>query len=171
MPKYMSFEQCSEEAQAVIEAYFRAEYAGLLSFARKLNLNENLAEEAVQETFVIFLRNYERWKTRKLESGWMYGVLKNIAMHILRDENETKLQCISLEDVVYEPGMEEPGYHFAQHPPDDPDLRLLKRFYVDGMHLKDLAAEYGVSVVACKMRLKRARERVRKRNREEVELF
>ena len=131
MPKYMSFEQCSEEAQTVIEAYFRAEYAGLLSFARKLNLNENLAEEAVQEAFVIFLRNYERWKTRKLEPGWLYGVLKNIAMHILRDENETKLRCISLEDVVYEPGMEEPGYHFAQHPPDDPDLQLLKRFYID----------------------------------------
>ena len=171
MPKYMSFEQCSEEAQAVIEAYFRAEYAGLLSFARKLNLNENLAEEAVQETFVIFLRNYERWKTRKLEPGWLYGVLRNIAMRILRDENETRLRCISLEDIVCEPGMEEPGYLFAQHPPDDPNLRLLKRFYIDGMHLKDLAAEYGVSVAACKMRLKRARDRLRKQNREEVDLF
>ena len=171
MPKYMSFEHCSEETQAAVEAVYHTEHAGLLRYARRMNLNENLAEEAVQETFVIFMRNYEKWKSRELGAGWLYGVLKNVAMHILRDENEVKLRCISLEDIVCEPGAEEPGYHFAQHPPDDPDLQLLKRFYVDGIHLRELAAEYGISVAACKMRLKRARERIRKRNREEVELF
>ena len=51
------------------------------------------------------------------------------------------------------------------------NLLFLKRFYVDGIRLRELAAEYGISVAACKMRLKRARERIRKRNREEVELF
>lgn len=171
MPKYMSFEQCSEEARAVIEAYYRTEYAGLLRYARKMNLNESLAEEAVQETFVIFLRNYEQWETRKLGPGWMYGVLKNIAMHILRDENEIRLRCISLEDIICEPGVEEPGYYYTHYPSDDPNLLFLKRFYIDGLHLRELAEEYGISVAACKMRLKRGREQIRKRNKEEVELI
>ena len=42
------------------------------------------------------------------------------------------------------------------------DIQLLKRFYIDGFTLKELAAELGITVPAMKMRLSRARKRAKK---------
>ena len=162
MSQSAAFEQCSEEAQAVIEAYFRTEYKGLLSLARREGLPDNLAEEAVQETFVCFARHYEDWKQKDLGVGWLYGVLKKIVLHIQRDEKRIG-ECISLDDAVVEPGREDPGFLFALVPKSDPDFQLVWKFYYGGASVRELADELGITVGACKVRILRAKRKIQER--------
>ena len=162
MSQSAAFEQCSEEARAVIEAYYRTEYKGLLSLARREGLPENLAEEAVQETFVCFARHYEEWKLQDLGVGWLYGVLKNIVRHIQRDEKKIG-ECISLDDAVCEPGREDPGFLFAQFSKTDPEYQLLLKFFLGGLTVRELADELGITVGACKVRIMRAKRKLKER--------
>lgn len=162
MTQSAAYEQCSEEARVVIEACFRTEYKGLLSLARREGLPENLAEEAVQETFVCFARHYEDWKQKELGAGWLYGVLKNIVLHIQRDEKKIS-ECISLDDATVEPGREDPGFLFALFPKSDPEYQLLVKFYLGGASIRELADELGITVGACKMRILRAKRKIQER--------
>ena len=44
----------------------------------------------------------------------------------------------------------------------DEELRLLIRFYLEGWSQKELAGELGISLNACKKRIQRAKERLRR---------
>ena len=46
---------------------------------------------------------------------------------------------------------------------DDADAKLLIDFYIKQRSLKELAEEQGITVGACKMRLKRAKKRAREK--------
>ena len=65
----------------------------------------------------------------------------------------TESQLASTDDIQYQ-------YSF---PAEDPDSKLLIQFYIQGYTMKELAREYGITPGACKMRIKRARERMKKK--------
>ncbi|MGI6027958.1 MAG: sigma factor-like helix-turn-helix DNA-binding protein [Candidatus Heteroscillospira sp.] len=145
----------------LIEEYFRAEYADMLSFAKYLLDNHSLAEVAVQETFVFVLEHPEKMIGRPSPAGSLYTILKNIVRHMLRDEQKVLSHMISIECVPEREFSITDNINFeylsAKH---DPDMRLLARFYIFGCSIQELANEQGITVGACKMRIKRAKERL-----------
>ena len=150
--------------QALIEQYYRAEYSDMVFFASRVLQSESMAEVAVQETFIIAQRNVDKLKSSPKPVGWLYNTLKNVIKHIRRDERIQLMRVVSLEEI---PEQESAGKStdlwLLMESCGDEDAKLLTEFYLQKRSLIELAGEYGISVGACKMRIKRARERARQK--------
>lgn len=149
----------SPEETTVLEQYFRAEYQDMLRFARVTLKDENLAEVAVQDTFVIASLKFQDLTGSPNPVGWLYNVLKNTIRAHKRERRRMLERCVAWE------GLQEPS---AEMPPvgeldmeKSADLRLLARLYIQGYSLEEIAADMGITVPALKMRMSRARKRLR----------
>lgn len=147
---------------SLLEKYYREEYKDMLLFAGRMLNSVELAEVAVQETFVIALEKLSSLKASTKPLGWLYNTLKNVIRHMRRDQQAQLLRVISIDDILELPASDkESDLLLLTSAEKDPALRLLIEFYVEGRSIKSLAEENSISVGACKMRLKRARERSR----------
>jgi RNA polymerase sigma-70 factor (ECF subfamily) len=150
----------SREEAEILEKYYRAEYTGMLHFALHLLGDENLAELAVQDTFVTAARKMRELTDSPKPVGWLYNTLKNTVLHIRRERQQMLALHVSLDDtaeLTTEMKEADSGLDLTKNE----DLRLLKRMYIDGYSLRDLAKEQNITVAAMKMRLKRAKERLK----------
>lgn len=158
-------EQKISECMATLEKYYRDEYSDMLSFAAYMLNSHSLAEVAVQETFVTALNNMDKLAASEKPVGWLYNTLKNVIRHIRRDVNRVTSTLISLEDApeTASESFDSDTYLTLIGTEKSEDLSLLTQFYVYGYSLKELAEQYNVSVGTIKMRIKRAKERLRKK--------
>ncbi len=148
----------SEKESAFLERYYREEYKDLYYYALHLLRSESLAEVAVQNTFEIAARRIDVLMTHENPVGWLYVVMRYTVYAIWRDQAAAKERCVSLEEVTQQSiQMTEPD----ELDWDDPDFVLLRRFYVEGYCMKELAAEYHTTVAAMKMRICRIKKRLR----------
>lgn len=147
---------------SLLEKYYREEFKDMLLFAVRMLNSEELAEVSVQDTFVIALEKIASLKASTNPVGWLYNTLKNVIRHMRRDQQAQLLRVVSIDDIPELPASDkEADLLLIASSGKDPDIRILIEFYVEGRSLKELAEEYRVSVGACKMRIKRARERSR----------
>lgn len=150
------------EQDCFIEKLFREEYENLLGFAGNVLRDDNLANVAVQETFLIALRKVDKLIDSPNPTGWLYNTIKNIILHIERDRNYLYKRNISLYDAYPEAVSHQDTYsEIGTEIQQSEEWRLLTEFYVEGYSIKELALKYSISVDACKSRLKRAREKLR----------
>ena len=128
--------------------------------------NETLAEEAVQETFRIACQKPAQVCESINPQGWLVQTLKyticNIrknretAKRILEKYLETQNKGISLSEdhldlrVLYE------------NVADTEEFRLLSEIAIEGRSHLEMAKSRGISVDACKKRVQRAKEALRK---------
>lgn len=147
----------------IIEEYFKKEYTGMVSFSYYLLKNKSLAEVAVQDSFVFALEHTEKLTSSQNPEGWLYCVLKNTVRHMLRDQVALKNHLVSFEDIT-EPCTEDrySDWKTIFDKCSNSDKQLLIRFYIEGYSLRELSNEYNISIGACKMRLKRARNQIKK---------
>ena len=148
----------SAEQADFLEQCYRSEYKRLFSYARCVLGSDSLAEVAVQETFVAASRRIETLMQHENKVGWLFTALKHIIQSIRRDQAELRLHTIPEEEA--EPlatQMKEPEALDMR----DPDLALLKRFYLDGYSLAELAREQETTVAALKMRISRLKKKLR----------
>jgi len=151
----------NEEERLVLETYFRAEYAGLLRVAMLRLHDPDLAETAVQDTFLLAGRKYEDFIACPKPAGWLYTTLKYVTNNLRREDLRITSRVISMEtadQMELSTTDAYPCLDLTQS--DDPDLRLLTRFYAERIPAKELAKELGINLGACKMRIKRARQRM-----------
>lgn len=145
-----------------IEEYFKNEYNSMLSFASYLLNNKSLAEVAVQDTFVFALEHTERFASSPSPEGWLYCVLKNIVRHMLRDQKILMDHMASVEEIP-DSGAEDTRCDLKSllSKSSNSEKQLLFRFYIEGYSLRELSKQYNISIGACKMRLKRARNHIK----------
>ena len=154
----MANDALSEKESAFLDHYYREEYKGLYFYALHLLHSESLAEVAVQNTFEIAAGRIDVLMTHENPVGWLYIAMRYTVYAIWRDQAAAKERCVSLEEVTQQSvQMTEPD----ELDWDDPDLVLLRRFYVEGYSMKELAAEYHTTVAAMKMRICRIKKRLR----------
>ncbi len=151
----------------IVERLYRSEYQHMIDFASYLLRSENLAEAAVQDTFVCALKHIQKLEESPNQVGWLYNTLKNIIRHMLRDR-QLLLKNVAYLDEVQEAQLAASDRYSLTFvgqgdPKEDPELRLLVRFYLYGYSLQELAAQEKKTVGAIKMRIKRARERVKEK--------
>lgn len=158
----------TREQSEQIEQCYLACYRPLLSYARAALGREALAEEAVQEAFGIVCRKPEEFLAAENRRAWVYQVLKFVI------QNQRRVQARA--ERFFSTSLEEanPESLGAATDPEDPDLlygdlaqtaeyRLIRRLTEEQLSMLELAQELGISVSACKKRVQRAREFLRRR--------
>lgn len=155
------------EQKDFIELLYLELYERLRIYACTALENEALAEEAVQETFRTACMKPEALWTSPNPHGWLYQTLKNTIRNTRK--TRTNAQRLLAEyiathsgQVAYSEdhiGLETTYGNLSA----SEEFRLLKEFAVDGQSHLEMATKRGISVEACKKRVQRAKEFLRKK--------
>lgn len=149
-----------------IEEFYLEMYDLLFIYARSALDNESLAEEAIQETFRIVCMKPEDLLSSPNPKGWIVNTLKYTIQNMKRSRDKANVLLtqylaanssvafsedrISLE-VTYE--------NVAR----SEEFSLIKEMAVDGRSHLEMAQSRGISVDACKKRVQRAKEFLRRK--------
>lgn len=131
--------------------------------------SSDMAEDLVQETFLVAQRRYDRLTASPSPVGWLYKTLRNILGDTLRRQKQ-------LQSILRTLGTEPAG-----EAADTEDLllkyegmisrealELLIRVYCLGQPYALEAERLGISLAACKKRIQRARESFMRAFQEEI---
>ena len=148
-----------------IEEFYLEMYDRFFIYARSALDNESLAEEAIQETFRIVCMKPEDLLSSPNPKGWIVNALKYTIQNMKRSRDKANVLLtqylaanssaafsedrISLE-VTYE--------NVAR----SEEFSLIKEMAVDGRSHLEMAQSRGISVAACKKRVQRAKEFLRR---------
>lgn len=157
------------EQDKFIDALFRKLYRFLLNYAESSLKNESLAEEAVQETFAIACQRADCVCGSENPEGWLVETLKRVIRNIERRQQTAKKIISELAE--YRPDL-------AAAPGDPVDLKLCygnvantKEFQlvyaiaVEGRSCIEISEAEGITALAFRKRLERARKFLQKRIR------
>jgi RNA polymerase sigma-70 factor (ECF subfamily) len=131
--------------------------------ARQILLDDTLAEDAVQESFLKVIRKRNQYIPGSPFSCWFYAIVRNVCVDMLRNRAREK-DILKNAATITEPSKppneltEIPKVldHLANHERDVLVLRI-----VHGLGFSDIAAALGISEEAAKKRAQRALKRLR----------
>lgn len=144
----------------IIELY-QSEFNRMMTYAAYILKDTGLAETAVQETFLAAVTHAERLSKFDSKPGWLYTVLKNNIKAILRERNQMIMTTISIDDAEEEARVEDTYSVIPASIKATEEYKLLMQFYLGGYTLKELSNMYGISIGATKMRIMRAKAKLR----------
>lgn len=129
--------------------------------------DRELAQDAVQETFLKAYRGLARFRGDCSEKTWLTGIAVNTCKNIRRGawfrQAERRVPLDSLPLPAPAPTAGEDSVALAQEvmrlPPKEREAVLL--YYYQGLQANQIARALGISAAAVSKRLKRARERLR----------
>lgn len=157
----------TKEERDLIEDLYLEMYDLLLSYALSNMDNESLAEEAVQETFRTTCQKPEALFSSPNPRGWLLNTLKFTMANMKRSRDHAArvlaayMSSLSPELLVSEDRMRlEVLYEDVA---DSDEFRLLKEMAVDGCSHLEMAGRRGITVSACKKRVQRAKEFLKKK--------
>lgn len=151
----------------LLEQLFSSEYEGLVDYARVILYNRELAEDVVQDTFIIGTQKITDLRDSVSPVGWLYYVLQNVVKNKNRQCQKIralveKIPLLSGDEAFgVEPSFESQvifadGSEYRDFLKEE-DWSIIKDFYCDGYRYSDLSKKYNKSVSACKMRVLRAK--------------
>lgn len=145
-----------------IESFYLEMYDLLFLYSRKAFENDSLAEEAIQETFRIVCMKPEDLLRSPNPKGWIINTLKYTIQNMKRSRDKTNvlltqyLAAHSNSVAFSEDRISlEVTYENVAH---SEEFQLIKEIAVDGKSHLEMAASRGISVDACKKRVQRAKE-------------
>ncbi|MGE0708960.1 MAG: RNA polymerase sigma factor [Planctomycetota bacterium] len=170
-------ERCRADQRAA-HASFRALYErhapAVLRFLRGL-LEEELARDALQETFLRVYRQLERFDPGRPFGPWVLGIARHVAQDVQR--RRARRPAGPLEGEVQDPRASSPERELeraeergllrgcvAALPSTEREVFLLKQ--VEGLTYEQVAAAVGCSVRTAKYRMKAALERLERELRQ-----
>ena len=155
----------NEKYLKFIETLYIKNASLLFNYANIILSNASLAEEAVQETFVIACIKQHALENSPNPEGWLMKTLKNVCRNIQKNRNYYLSRILSLNESVLGTTALESDNLWETNVQDfisKEDFMILKKIILDGYSYKDLAKELGISLEACKKRAQRAKQRFRK---------
>lgn len=155
----------NEKYLKFIETLYIKNASLLFNYANIILSNTSLAEEAVQETFVIACIKQHALENSSNPEGWLMNTLKNVCRNIQKNRNYYLSRILSLNESVLGTTALESDNLWETNVQDfisKEDFMILKKIILDGYSYKDLAKELGISLEACKKRAQRAKQRFRK---------
>lgn len=156
-----------ESQRQWIEQLYLEMYEKMLAYANSIFIEDGLAEEAVQETFRIACQKPDQLCDSENPRGWLVNTLKFTLRNMKRSrENgqqllsrylalQTEAVAFSVDKVRLEVMYEDVA--------DLEEFKLVKEMAIDGKSHLEMAQKRGISVVACKKRMQRAKEILRKK--------
>lgn len=124
-----------------------------------------LAQDAVQDTFLKIYRNYHKFDTNSSEKTWIMRIAINVCKDYLRSAWHRK---VNVQEVL-----DEIPTHSETHEDDTILIEIMRLkphyrevillFYYQDMKISDIAQVLGSPESTVSVRLKRAREQLKKR--------
>lgn len=140
--------------------YYHEYYKMIHRIAKHRVGDENIADVVTQETFITAWVRFDDFQSSGNPVGWLVIVARNKCKQALRDRQ------YYLNHRVFDRNVEEipVEYDYSQIDPLVPEIEekeLLARFYGEGYTIQELADEQNVKLSAMKMRIKRARDKMK----------
>lgn len=155
------------EQRQKIEALYLEMFDALKMIARSKLLSDALAEEAVQETFRIACQKPEALCSSPNPQGWLTLTLKNTVCNIHRARsNAQKLVQLYMVSQMKDVSLSEDRINLSilyEDVTDSEEFKLLAELALEGKSHKEIAVARGITVEACKKRVQRAKEKLRKK--------
>lgn len=149
-----------------IEKLYLEMFDMLMAYARASLENEALAEEAVQETFRIACLKPDDLMACPNPKGWIINTLKYTIQNSKRSRDKavillTEYMASHNEDAFSEDrlSLDVTYGNIAQ----TDEFQLIKELALEGRSHLEMAQKRGISVAACKKRVQRAKEFLKKR--------
>jgi RNA polymerase sigma factor (sigma-70 family) len=136
-----------------------------LVISRNYLKDSNLAEDAVQETFIRVVRNKNTFKVDKAFGPWFYKLLRNVCLDALR-KIRTYSESLSRFEYEYNRDTEDgDGRHIHKVLGclNEMDQMAMMLRVQQGMTYREIAAALGSGEDAVKKRCQRAASRLRKK--------
>lgn len=150
-----------------ITILYQEMYGRMVAYASSILGDQNLAEEAVQDTFCIFCTKADTTLQHENPQGWLMRTLQNVMRNMQRRRavmNRLIMKSLQAEDLdgllVYD---EEDVDLLYEDLAARADFQLLKRVVLDHCTMLEAAQEYGITVEACKKRIQRIRTCLKKK--------
>lgn len=147
-----------KESTAFFEELYRTYYLKLFRVAKGIVQKDGVAEELVEETFVILLTQIGKIRTHPNPLGWLYKVLTNQALNELRREQR---HGEILLDNISEMGEEIDLLSFQDGLPNglkDEEKNILLLRYQEQLSYAEIAQQLGISQELGRTRLHRAKK-------------
>lgn len=139
-------------------------------------LNENQAEEIVQDTFFEATQKIDILMTHENPGGWLMSTLKNKIRNCQRKNQKDLMMLVSLdseialqiaapesaEDIIEQDETLSIASQKIKDNLSPDDLHLLKRIIFDNASHKEVSDELGISIWASQKRLERIRVKLGK---------
>ena len=151
-----------QQSQQIERLYFDL-FAQMTAYANSVLKNRALAEEAVQETFRVACMKPEALCASPNPKGWLLLTLKNVLNNTVRSMASASRLTEKIK-MTYEPaGSDSTDLRLLYGPLADREEFRLIRSLSEGKTILELARELDISVEACKKRVQRAKEKLKKR--------
>lgn len=155
-----------EQSDFIAQLYMEM-YNNLFEYARCTLPNDSFAEEAVQDTFQIACQKPDAVCESPNPRGWLKNTLKYVICNTLKSQVTAKrileqyyrFQADTFMQTTDSTDVSVLFHDIAQ----SEDFLLLQDMFLGGKTYLDLAKELGISVVACRKRIQRAREHLQKK--------
>ena len=150
-----------------IHALYLEMYDKLMAYARVSMQKESLAEEVVHETFCIACQKAEAVCNHPNPKGWLFLTLKNTIKNMKR----TRATASRILEAYFRERLRDDSAHEDQVSlkilyrdlTDSDDFKILYEMAVMGRSRAEIAQARGITVNACKKRVQRAKEVLRKK--------
>jgi RNA polymerase sigma-70 factor (ECF subfamily) len=173
VPENSAFELSDSQAGATaeLEQYLKDNRHVLLAKARKMLGSEADAEDAVQNASLNALKGIHSFQRGSLISTWLYRILHNECLMIMRkkgrsavksfaeiagDDEEREINPVDEDDSLPDNNLRELVKIL-----DPEDQKLLIRHYEDDETYEEIAKDMDSTTSSIKMRLFRARQRLK----------
>jgi len=124
-----------------------------------------LAEEAVQETFVVAWDKIEQLINMESPVGWLFGVLKITMKRIKTNEYKLRKTFVTNDETIADSITAHDDLESSVLLEDmfsNDDYSILKKIYLHGFTYNELAEELDLPLSTVSMRIKRAKEKFKK---------
>lgn len=153
----------TKEQDKQISALYHEMFDSLLKIAVSSIGSELLAEEAVQETFCIACKKPEALLSSKNPQGWLVKTLRYVINNMKRiATTQGKLMAAVFWD--YSKLVHFDDYSNVEYSDmlSNEEYLLFRMITLDRISIREAAAEFNISVEACKKRVQRIRAKLRK---------
>lgn len=160
-----------EYSKRIENLYFEM-YDMLITYAQCSFEEASLAEEAVQETFRIACQKPDQLCESANPQGWLVNTLKFTIRNMKRNRESTQqiLSAYLMEQNASIAYSEDklPLSLIYENVSNSEEFKLIKEMAIDGRSHLEMANARGISVDACKKRVQRAKETLKKKLKQDV---
>jgi len=160
----------TDTQRRAIEELYHEMFHPLLAYAKSALNDRTLAEEAVQDTFRIACAKADDFLSSPNQKGWLLNTLKNVIHNTVRSRaylNSILVSSLDFDENTYAGDADALNLDFMYSDlADNEDYILLKKITLEKYSMLEAAQELGISVEACKKRVQRAKQKLKKRLKE-----
>lgn len=149
---------------------YELEYKNLLSYARVVLGDSDIAQDVVQDTFHEAVRKADLLSKHPKPRAWLMEVLKHKIQHAKRERSNNAKMLVALEVNYRDDGVRLIDSKLElnqivsrmQHCLDVEDFYIFRRYFFDNASHLQIAEELNITVWASRKRLERIRKEVKR---------